>query len=119
MDDNKIFQITAHCVKIATAGASLRIIFDTQENLSPDAKGVLFSYYDKLGWLCFAVRQIENDDLLQLPVLKIEEKYTPAQRMRNVMYRIWEQDDHGKNTFDEFYLWYMEKMIEKLKEKLL
>lgn len=46
----------------------------------------------------------------------LEEK-TPSQRMRNVMYRLWERDSKGKD-FEDFYREQMEKLIEFLKSKI-
>jgi len=43
---------------------------------------------------------------------------TPSQRMRNVLFLLFEQDHKGFSDFDSFYLDRMEKLIDLLKKKL-
>lgn len=42
-----------------------------------------------------------------------------AQRMRAVLYRLWEQNNEGYKDFNLFYEYRMNKFIEHLKTKLL
>jgi len=61
-----------------------------------------------------------NKEIVQidLPEAHNEEK-SPATRLRNVFYRLWEQSH--KATYDTFELYYrseMERLINHLKEKL-
>lgn len=44
---------------------------------------------------------------------------SPAQRMRGVMYRIWEQKNEGYADFNLYYTFKMEQFINHLKTKLL
>lgn len=43
---------------------------------------------------------------------------TNSQRMRAVLFRIWELDKDGHKTFESYYSWRMEKMIGDLKAHL-
>lgn len=43
---------------------------------------------------------------------------SPSQRLRAVLYRIWEQDPKDYKTFEEYYRVQMDKLVEKLKERL-
>jgi hypothetical protein len=43
---------------------------------------------------------------------------TKSQRMRNVLYRIWEMDREGHKTFESYYAYRMERMISDLKQHL-
>lgn len=43
---------------------------------------------------------------------------TKSQRMRAVLFRIWELDKEGHKTFESYYAWRMEKMIGDLKAHL-
>jgi len=55
------------------------------------------------------------------PKLKVDkelETKTPSNRLRNVMYVLWEQEG-AKGEFDDFYKRQMEKVIEVFKGKLL
>jgi hypothetical protein len=115
--DEKVFQVPAGVSQIKTMSNMIRISFDTQENISAESLKRIFEWRNKIGWLLFAVRQIETDDL-DLPAIKSDSKKSPSERMRAVLFRIWEQDNGGHEVFENFYVWYMEKMIDKLKSRL-
>lgn len=113
-----IFQVPATVEKITTMSSAIRIVFDTQDNLSADALNRIFQWRNKLGWLLFLIRQAEAEDVIDLPVIKTEDKRTPSMRMRAVLFRLWEQDAKGYKDFNLYYDYHMNLMIEKLKEKL-
>jgi hypothetical protein len=119
--NDELFQIPAELFKVETKrNNSLRLTFDSQENISPDATQRLFALRNKLGNLFFGVRQINEQDVLSIPdtgPIESDDK-RPSQRMRAVIFRIWEQNNHGYDDFNLFYLYYMDKLIEMLKEKL-
>lgn len=43
---------------------------------------------------------------------------SPSQRLRGVLFRLWEQNPMGFKTFEEYYRIQMDKLIEKIKERL-
>ena len=43
---------------------------------------------------------------------------TPSQRLRAVLYRYWEQDPKGHDSFPLYYEYMMSKLIESVKNKL-
>jgi hypothetical protein len=47
----------------------------------------------------------------------IDAKVTPSQRLRNVFYRLWEQEGKA-GEFKEFYRVKMETLVEHYKQKL-
>ena len=56
----------------------------------------------------------------KVPVYKIDkvlEQKTPSQRLRAVLYVLWEQGG-GKGDSNDFYRKYMEKIIGTIKDKL-
>lgn len=62
----------------------------------------------------------ETKTMIDEIVLEEDEKKTPSQRLRAVIYRIWEGAHNSKKTkkvFTEFYRDFMEKTIMDLKEK--
>jgi len=118
MIDSKPFQVPGAITKIQTLARGLRIIIDTQELLTARDMKTLFDLYNKLGWLSFNVHQIEAEQIVDLPPIKTDATKTPSQRLRGVIFRLWEQDNNGHESFENFYNWYMEKLIEKLKERL-
>jgi hypothetical protein len=114
-------QVPATASSIRTmSNRSLRISFDTQENLTDEQIGKLGALHEKYGWLCFLPdTQIKEDELLNLPALpkSLESSKSPAQRLYGALYVYWEQQ--GKSgEFRLFYERYMEKRINEVKEKL-
>lgn len=99
---------------------SLRITVDTQENLSDGDLAALASLHEKYGHFCFAVEKpVEAEDLLKLPPLtsREEDEKSPAVRLRNCLYRLWEKT--GKQG--DFEVWYyakMDRIVESVKERL-
>ena len=97
----------------------MRIQFDTQENISGDAMKRLFDMLEQLGWMTINVRQIEAQEIVDLPPLRpMDTKKTPAQRLRSVLYRIWENDNNQFDVFDNYYIYVMERLIEHYKKQL-
>lgn len=99
---------------------SIRIVFDSMENLSDEAITRLFKLRNKTGWLSYNVHQIEAEDIIDLPPInKTEpEDRPPSKRLRAVFFRMWEQDNSGFKTADDHYRFMMEKLINFYKEKL-
>jgi hypothetical protein len=110
--------IPAIISKLSTmSDRGIRIQVDTQE-LTPEYGAMLFSLKDSFGYFTFTERPIEPDDV-DIPdiVPDFKNEKTPSQRMRGVLYRLWEQK--GKiNTFEQFYREQMEVIIEHFKGKL-
>lgn len=96
-----------------------RITVDTQE-LSEVKAAELMQFKGTFGKFVFAAPEakITADDI-ELPDEAVEYKgeKTKSQRLRNVLYRLWEQTNQEK-TFEEYYAIQMEKLIERLKERL-
>jgi hypothetical protein len=115
---DKILKVPSAIEKITTMrDKSLRIWVDTPE-LSPEDMATLMALYGKEGVFVFSVSDIKEEDMLDLPEVKVERgEKTPGQRLRGVLYVLWEQSKTGK-TFDEFYRDYMSKLIETIKGRL-
>jgi hypothetical protein len=113
-----IFQVPASINSVRTlvdGGTKLDVI--TNE-LNPEELAQLFSLKSKFGWFVFKENIITPEDL-NLPDVKFEKgDKTPSQRLRSVIYVMWQQSDQSK-TADEFYKYYMDKIIESIKEKLI
>jgi len=98
---------------------SVSITFITDLEQSTDE----FMEMDKLvgnhGIIYFSERSIlTQQEMDELDKANIEsEGKTKSQRLRNVLYRLWEQGDKAK-TFDVYYCDWMDKVIEKMKSKL-
>jgi hypothetical protein len=70
-----------------------------------DEMALLFESY-MVGTEGVAIKEIETDGLK-----------TPSARLRNCIYVLWEKSSQEK-TFEVFYLDCMEKIIDKIKDKL-
>jgi len=114
------FQVPGAIAKITTMSKGvLSIRFDTQENLSGDAMKRLFELYEQFGWMTVNVRQVEAEDIIDLPPLRaMDTKKTPSERLRDVLYRVWERDQKGFDVFDNYYIYAMERLIEHYKKQL-
>ena len=116
-----IFQIPSVFIKFESrANKSVKFTFVTQDGIGPDLIGTIRPMVDNDGYLNFAVRQIEVDDLVNLPEIKptaFPDSKTPAQRQRAVIYLIWKAK--GKQgRFDDYYMDTMERIIDQLKQKI-
>lgn len=97
---------------------SVKLIFETRE-LNGAEIAILADYRQKEGWLLFSAN---SDDLKEsdIPDEKADSmtgQKTQAQRLRGVIYRLWEQNGK-KGDSENYYRSVMESLIEQLKEKL-
>lgn len=117
----KTFQIPALLVSYRSmADRTLRLNFGTNE-LSPEQMANIHWALNKVGWLAFAPDPFTTQELTEIENLKVEFDDTekPAsQRLRAVLYRLWEQEDEGYKVFADFYKAHMEKIINHFKNKL-
>ena len=115
---DKLLQIPAIMSRGSTmAHRTLRLWFDSDENLTDEAMGKAMSWQDKRGWLTFSVDKIAAETMLALPPLDADERKTPSQRLRGCLFRLYEQ--RGKDgDFEIFYRAQMERIIDAVKNKL-
>lgn len=120
-------QIPSEITKVTTmSNDSVRLQVDTQENLTPQAQAMIFGYKGKLGVFAFAHSEIElKKEDLDVPkyTASEDEKKTPSQRLRAVLYLLWKQrgkKDLFNNECDSetYYRQEYEKIIEHYKSKL-
>jgi hypothetical protein len=120
MTDKKIFKAQAMISKITTMhDRTLRLQIECLE-LPADQEAVIFSARHASGWVLFAETELQVEDVVDLPDVQIDKNdKTPSQRLRAVLYRLWEQS--SKATYPEFEIFYrakMDKLIEGYKIKL-
>jgi len=101
---------------------TIKLTFGTQE-LRPNEAGVLFGLQNSLVNIAIKSADLSQSEINLLKESKIEiddipENKSPSQRLRNVLYRLWEQDKGGYDDFNLFYLNRIERLIEHYKEKL-
>ncbi len=118
----KVFQIAAHLINYRSkADRTLNVTFCTQE-LTPEQMANIHWALNKVGWLAFAPDPFTTMELQEIESLKVEFDDTekPAsQRLRAVLYKLWEQKNEGYEVFADYYKAKMEKIINHFKNKLI
>lgn len=96
----------------ADGSASLR--FATQE-ISAGTFADLKHVHNAFGWLLFSETDIDETDVPD--DLPDDERKSPAQRLRSVLYVLWKQKGNATD-FNSYYRGQIEKIIEHLKNKI-
>lgn len=114
-----LLQLAATISKVETmSDRSIRLKVDTQE-MQPEDEANIMKLRGKLGWFVFSDQELETKDI---PDIKLDaeagENKTQSQRIRNVLYRVWE-NTNGTLDFDTFYKKQTNIIIEYLKDKYL
>ena len=102
------------------ADRTVKIVIGTQENVKA---ADLFALQGQLITLGISTNELTPDEieLLKNATFEIDDipdSKSPSQRLRNVLYRLWEQADGGYNDFNLYYLNKMETIINHYKDKL-
>ncbi len=97
---------------------SVSITLDTQE-ISGGKIGELFDLRKKVAYVYISGRQVETNEKAIVDSLDPELKgKTPGQRLRNVLYRAWDQMPDGYKDSDSYYRAKMESIINGVKAEL-
>lgn len=99
---------------------TLKLTFETGE-MSPEQMANIHYSLNKVGYLAFSPDPFATHELEEIDKLKVEFDDTgkpPSQRLRAVLYRLFEQSPEGYGTFNDFYNARMEKLINHFKDKL-
>jgi len=102
------------------ADRTVKIVIGTQENVKA---AELFALQGQLVSIGISTNELKPEEIELLKDSKFEiddipDSKSPSQRMRNVLYRLWEQADGGYSDFNLYYLNKMEIIINHYKEKL-
>lgn len=90
----------------------------TQE-LTPEKAGELFMLNGKFGFAYISAVEPESEDLEIIDTLEPDMPHkSPSQRLRGVLYRMWEKNPEGYTDSNLHYLKYMEDIISKYKLKI-
>lgn len=100
---------------------SLLLSFDTGE-VPPETAGALYAMQNSAVYLAVKETAFNAADTEELDGLEGEfiddKKKTPSRRLRNVLYRLWEQQPEGYTDYKAHYAAKMEAIIEHFKGKL-
>lgn len=97
---------------------TLSVTIGTQE-MSPAEGGNLLSMVNKLGVVYICDKGISQEEINKVD--KVDPEFggkTQSERLRNVLYKLFEQEAEGYKTFDEYYHAKTEAWITKLKTKI-
>lgn len=99
---------------------TLSITFETSE-ISPADVGQLATKQGTFGYLAFKDEPFTDVEKEALEALKTDfddKGKTHGQRLRAVLYRLWEKDNEGRKVFHDYYIAKMETLIDHFKGKL-
>lgn len=97
---------------------SVKITLGTQE-LSPGKAGELFTMLNAIALTYISPKGIDQKEIDQVDKLDPEfEGKTQSQRIRAVLFKLFQQDNEGFKDFDNYYRNKTEKYIEHLKAKI-
>jgi len=102
------------------ADNTVRVNIGTPE-LSPDVVGQMYSMLKQPGYVVISTMPISQKQIDAVESATIDREFeekTPSQRLRNVLYVLWEQqqpketNSEGITTYIDFDLYYKRKMNE-------
>jgi hypothetical protein len=103
-------QLSAQLLKVESrADRTYKLIFNTQE-LQGERAARLLPLLQSQGWLLFSTEEMEESDIPDEKPDPMTGTKTQAQRLRGVIYRIWEQGGRQGDS-EGFYRSYMERII--------
>ena len=115
--DSKQITLPVIITSIASkVDGSIKVTLETRELPSQEAAN-LFALRNQEAWAVLAPNEITE---VNLPKEKADASLgtkTPSQRLRNVLYVLW-KDRGGQGSFEDFYLFKINQLIETIKEKL-
>ena len=117
---NEVLQLESYIQSVRTLlDSGLKLTIITPELSAEDATK-LFALKGKQGWMLFKETAFSESDIINLPteIKEFKGDKTPAQKMRAIIYKIWETNTDRKKPFPDYYNSYMFKLNEALKEKI-
>jgi hypothetical protein len=91
------------------------------QELTPEQVGELSKSLRQWMWIALKKDEFKERDLEIMKGINSEFEFStkpPAQRLRAVFFRMWEQDNEGYKDPELHYRFHMEKVIEHFKGKL-
>jgi len=102
-----------------TSDRGLKFTWYTQELPSQDMT-TFFSFSWKQVFFCMWENPINEmpENLWKSLTEKPSKWKTPAQRVRNALYMLWDYDNHWYDNFEKFYVYRMDKIEHWILEKV-
>jgi hypothetical protein len=103
------------------ADRTLKITLGTQE-LTPAEAGQLFSLHQSAAYVMIKEELFNSEERQLLDKIQADQtEYngkTPSQRLRGVLYRVFETDPQSFSDFPRYYEYQMERLITHFKNKI-
>lgn len=99
---------------------TLKITFETNELNPQDLLGIAENL-NSFGYLAFKKEPFKEEERLTIEQLEADyedKAKTPSKRLRGVLYRNYEQNNDGFDSFVRYYDHHLEKIINHFKSKL-
>jgi hypothetical protein len=97
---------------------TIRLTIGTQE-LSPNTAAEIFSMNQQFCYFAIKHESFMKSEIELVDNIKSDfNAKTPSQRLRNILFRIYEQNNEGYNDFNNFYIAKMEQICEHYKNKI-
>ena len=96
---------------------TIKLVFETNE-LRPSDVGVLFSMRKSLGYLAFKAETFYEDEANLIMSLKADDfdnEKSDSKRMRNIFFRLWQENNRGYDDFNLYYKYRMNGLCEMIK----
>lgn len=117
----KPIQIIAEIGKVETQTDGLKMVVYTNEASNEDL-ALLIGSRGKQGMMLFKAEDVSpfsEGEIQDIPEVKVEsDQKTPSERLRAIIWQIWNHNTNQKQPFDLYYIGYMDKLCEGLKEKI-
>jgi hypothetical protein len=100
---------------------TLKITFETNELNAQDLLGIAENL-NSFGFLAFKNDPYRDEEKKAIETAETgygDKGKTPSQRLRGVLYVMYERNNEGFDTFTRFYDHYMEKIIREFKSQLV
>lgn len=90
------------------------------QEMNPLKAGEMMTYNRKLAAVYISPKEtISQKELDQVDAIDpVMPSKSPGQRMRNVLFRLWEHQPEGFKAFEQYYPWKMDQFIKELKNNL-
>lgn len=97
---------------------TIKIVLGTQE-VTPSQAGSLFELLNQLAFILISPKGIGQQEIDEVDAVDVDlGGKTQSQRIRAVLYKLFEQNNEGFSSFDNYYKSKTEKYIEHLKTKI-
>ena len=99
---------------------SLKIMIGANEVL-PDIMGDIMSLGGSFVYTAHKIEPFVNAELDAIKQLKYAGKpidKSPAEKMRDLLFRLWQKQGCGFQSFDDYYLFTMQKHLDDLRDQL-